>query len=112
MRKVTATALLGIGLIALATSHLALAQDSAESSAFTITLLGTGSPPPSIERFGPSTLVEVGNQRLVFDAGRGVTIRLSQAGVPLASVTAVLGPMTVTTRFPFSCNGCVPKETI
>ena len=27
---------------------------------FRLTLRGTGAPPPSLERFGPSTLVEVG----------------------------------------------------
>ena len=73
MQKSTASVLLGVWLTALATNGPALAQDNAEASRFTVTLLGTGSPPPSIERFGPSTLVEVGNQRLVFDAGRGVT---------------------------------------
>ena len=38
---------------------------------FRVTLLGTGAPPPSIERFGPSTLVEVGREKFIFDAGRG-----------------------------------------
>jgi hypothetical protein len=45
-------------------------------SDFKVTLLGTGTPGPSIDRFGPSTLVEAVNQKLLFDAGRGATIRL------------------------------------
>jgi len=43
---------------------------------FRVTLLGTGVPIPSPERFGPSTLVEAGDQKLLIDAGRGATIRL------------------------------------
>jgi ribonuclease Z len=57
---------------------------------FRVTLLGTGVPIPSPERFGPSTLIEAGGQRLLVDAGRGATIRLSQLGVPLGSIDALL----------------------
>lgn len=55
---------------------------------FSVTLLGTGSPAPSPERFGPSTLVEAGGQRLLFDMGRGVTIRLAQKGIPFGAIDA------------------------
>jgi ribonuclease Z len=54
----------------------------------TVTLLGTGSPIPSPDRFGPSTLVEAGGVRLVFDIGRGAPIRLWQKQVPLGSINA------------------------
>lgn len=57
--------------------------------ALKVTLLGTGNPRPSIDRFGPSILVEAGQQYLLFDCGRGATIRLSQAGVPFSSVSAL-----------------------
>ena len=33
--------------------------------------------------------MEAGSQRLLFDAGRGVTIRLNQLGIPMREVTAV-----------------------
>src|ERR1043166_72746 len=46
-----------------------------------VTLLGTGSPLPVMERFGPSILVEAGDQKFLFDAGRGVLQRLRQADV-------------------------------
>ena len=46
-----------------------------------IILLGTGTPRPSIERFGSATLVSAGGKYFLFDAGRGVTIRLHQAGI-------------------------------
>mgnify|MGYP003337609053 CR=1 FL=1 len=53
-------------------------------------ILGTGTPIPVPDRFGPSTLVEAGNQKLLFDAGRGASIRLNQLGVPIGSVDALL----------------------
>lgn len=51
-----------------------------------ITLLGTGAPVPSIERFGPSILVEAGGQRLLFDCGRGASQRLWQLKIPLGQI--------------------------
>src|SRR6476660_4155104 len=48
-----------------------------------VTLLGTGNPRPVMNRFGPSILVEAGNQKLLFDCGRGVTQRLYQIGTPV-----------------------------
>lgn len=56
---------------------------------FKVTLLGTGSPVPSMRRFGPGTLVQVNGQDLVFDAGRGVTQRLFQLKMKLGDVDAV-----------------------
>ena len=35
---------------------------------FRVTLLGTGAPPPLLGRFGPSTLIEAGDQKFIFDA--------------------------------------------
>src|SRR5262245_44823027 len=64
----------------------------------TVTLLGTGSPIPEPGRLGPAspqdrmnamTLVRAGPELLLFDAGRGVVERLSQAGVKGADITAV-----------------------
>jgi ribonuclease Z len=46
-----------------------------------VTLLGTGTPFPDPERFGSAILVEVAGKKLLFDCGRGVVIRLTQAGV-------------------------------
>ena len=51
-----------------------------------VTLLGTGTPTPIIDRFGPSTLIEAGSEKLVFDCGRGCPIRLQQKGVRLGEV--------------------------
>jgi ribonuclease Z len=53
---------------------------------FRVTLLGTGTPIPSAERFGPCTLVEAGPAKLLIDAGRGAVIRLSQLNVPIGRI--------------------------
>jgi ribonuclease Z len=53
-----------------------------------VTLLGTGHPFPVMDRFGPSTLVEAGREKLLIDCGRGATQRLWQLGIPLSGVTA------------------------
>src|SRR5882724_6703400 len=63
---------------------------SADPNEFRVTLLGTGSPAPSLKRFGPSVLVQAGSKNLLFDCGRGVTQRLPQAGVRLGALDAVL----------------------
>lgn len=51
---------------------------SAVCQSFTVTLLGTGNPRPTVTRFGPSILVQAGGQNLLFDCGRGATMRLYQ----------------------------------
>jgi ribonuclease Z len=51
-----------------------------------VTLLGTGTNAPIVDRFGPSTLIEAGAEKLVFDCGRGRPIRLQQNGVRLGEV--------------------------
>jgi len=60
------------------------------SDNFRVTLLGTGTPIPRPDRFGPSTLVEASDQVLLIDAGRGATIRLYQLGVPMGRIDALL----------------------
>ena len=54
-----------------------------------VTLLGTGGPPPLIDRFGPSTLVEAGSEKFLFDAGRGAMQRLFQLGIPFADINGL-----------------------
>ncbi|AHD21164.1 ribonuclease Z [Rhodococcus pyridinivorans SB3094] len=65
------------------------AADAPAEGEMRVTLLGTGSPVPSTERYGMSTLVQANGLNLVFDAGRGATVRLTQAGVPVGQVDAV-----------------------
>jgi len=81
-------AILAGSLAALAVAIPAARPVFAADSRFRVTLLGTGTPVPSAERFGFSTLVEAGDQKLVFDFGRGVTIRLAQMGIPFGKINA------------------------
>jgi ribonuclease Z len=57
---------------------------------FRVTLLGTGVPIPSPDRFGPCTLVEAGEQKFLLDAGRGATIRLNQLKLPIGRIDVQL----------------------
>src|SRR3977135_1015368 len=50
---------------------------------FRVTLLGTGTPVPSPDRFGPCTLVEAGDLKFLIDAGRGAPIRVYQIQLPV-----------------------------
>jgi ribonuclease Z len=55
----------------------------------TVTLLGTGTPQPIMERFGPSILVRAGGQSLLFDAGRGCLQRLRQIDLSYDKINAL-----------------------
>ena len=66
-----------------------IALNNAQGQIIRITLLGTGSPQPVMERFGPSILVEAGEQKFIFDAGRGVLQRLRQADVKYKDIQGV-----------------------
>lgn len=54
-----------------------------------VTLLGTGTPLPVMERFGPSILIEAGEQKFLFDAGRGTLQRLTQINVKYREIQGV-----------------------
>lgn len=84
-RRVAAFGLLLSGLLG---APLVQAQPVAADE-FRVTLLGTGSPAPSMRRFGPGVLVQAGGKTLLFDAGRGGTQRLMQLGLPLGKVDAL-----------------------
>ena len=77
-------------IVMVASAHLlfAMAPSRADSD-FKVTLLGTGTPIPNKDRFGPSTLVEAGDLKLLFDAGRGVPIRLQQLNIPGGKISAL-----------------------
>lgn len=54
-----------------------------------VTLLGTGTPQPLMERFGPSILVQAGSETLLFDAGRGCLQRLRQLNLSYDKIDAL-----------------------
>jgi len=86
--QVLTVSLLALGMVAL-TTPARVASD------FVVTLLGTASPAPRPGRMGPSTLVIVNSQRLLFDAGRGATIRLWQMRVPIGSLDATFLTLSI-----------------
>ncbi len=61
----------------------------ANKSGIKVTLLGTGTPQPLMERFGPSILVQAGSETLLFDAGRGCLQRLRQVNVSYDKINAL-----------------------
>ena len=69
------------GVVGIVLALTALAPATAAGQEIKVTLLGTGSPPPVMNRFGPSILVEAGGGKFLFDAGRGALQRLAQLGV-------------------------------
>lgn len=76
-----------------ADTHLAIPSGSggtpsAPGDSLTVVLLGTGvGPPVNLQQFGASTLVVAGGERFLFDCGRGATLRLAQAGIPIGSLS-------------------------
>jgi ribonuclease BN (tRNA processing enzyme) len=46
-----------------------------------IILLGTGGPRPDPRRMATTTLIRLGEENILIDAGRGVMVQLSKAGV-------------------------------
>jgi ribonuclease Z len=62
---------------------------TAPAQTFKVTLLGTGSPQPRMDRFGPSILVEAGDKKLLFDCGRGAAQRIEQLRIPFREIDAL-----------------------
>lgn len=67
-------------------SLILVAASPLQGQSMKVTLLGTGRPDPAIDRFGPATLVEAGNQTLLFDCGRGASQRMWQLKMPLSKI--------------------------
>lgn len=78
-----------LGQAALVLAMLAFGSPQARAQEIRVTLLGTGSPAPALNRFGPSILVEAGPDKFLFDAGRGAFQRLAQAKVRWQDIDAV-----------------------
>jgi ribonuclease Z len=76
-------------IVSLVACTLSISAEAQTPQTVQVTLLGTGSPTLSAERMGPCTLVETGSEKLLFDAGRGCTIRLAQVRVPWRDLTQV-----------------------
>jgi len=75
--------------IEFALCFICIALSNIQGQTIKVTLLGTGSPVPVMERFGPSILVEAGEQKFLFDAGRGALQRLTQCKVKYKDIHGV-----------------------
>lgn len=64
----------------LAAAFAAAGATSLVAQELRVTFLGTGAPRPSFERYGPSILVEAGDQRLLVDPSWGLRERIMQVG--------------------------------
>lgn len=63
---------------------------AADQPSIKVTLLGTGAGPVvRVNRYQTTTLVEAGGEKLLFDCGRGVLLRMVEAQIPMESVTKV-----------------------
>lgn len=65
----------------------------------TVTITGTGVPHLSPGRAGPGVLVECGDVRLQFDAGRATALRLIEAGCARTNSPRCSLPTTTPTTF-------------
>ena len=82
VRKISGFLAVALALLVIGAAPVA-AQDKPD---FQVIMLGVGTPPPFMNRFGPATLVIAGDKYLLFDAGRGVTQRLWQDKIPLGRI--------------------------
>ncbi len=78
-------------VVAIVSASLCAAQrpsDAPSNVRIKVTLLGTA-PGPVVRtgRYQTTTLVEAGEEKLLFDCGRGVLLRLVEAGIPTEKVT-------------------------
>lgn len=73
----------------LALTSIAVLALAAPAQTLKVTLLGTGSPQPRMDRFGPSILVEAGDKKLLFDCGRGVAQRIEQLRIAFTDIDAL-----------------------
>ena len=65
------------------------ARQSENTSVVRVRMLGTGGPRPDPMRAGPATLIQIGNENLLFDTGRGVVTQMVRAGIALESLKDV-----------------------
>lgn len=65
-------------------------RDQADERALTVTLLGSGSPTPTLSRCHPAAIVSWGDTNVLVDAGDGVVAQLLRSGVRPSTVEHVV----------------------
>lgn len=76
-------------LLFLIANMLSPISQAAQLSGLRVILLGTGGPELSPHRMGYATLVEAGDQRLLFDAGRGALQRIYESRIDPVTISCV-----------------------
>jgi ribonuclease Z len=79
--------LIAVAVAALLPGAALRGQPSSTPSA--IVLLGTGTPAPNPNAFGPATAIVAGDRVFLVDAGAGVTRRMTAAHLPVTDLTAL-----------------------
>ena len=64
-------------------------ESAGTEKAIRVTLLGTGTPVLDLARQHSSILVEIGEEKLLFDCGRGVTMQLARMNIPSKQINIV-----------------------
>ncbi len=67
-----------------------LAAKAEDKPDFEVILVGTGTPPPLMHRFGPATLVRVAGKTFLIDAGRGATQMMWRKKIPFGKLTSLI----------------------
>jgi len=78
--------MLRLGLIVFAFGFLGMSQSKAQGDTIKVTLLGTGTPQLNARRMSYSTLVEAGEEVLMFDAGRAAMLQAKKSGANLKNL--------------------------
>ncbi len=66
-----------------------MSVDDRGDAPLTVTLLGSGSPTPSLVRCHPAAVVSWGERHVLVDAGDGVVAQLLKSGIPTGSIEHV-----------------------
>ena len=54
-----------------------------------VTIIGCGTPTPLPDRFGSSYVVNIGDEKLLFDCGPATTWKLARAGIKTTEIDDV-----------------------
>lgn len=95
MQKLSHDTVVAVALLALIVLILPCVSAS-QSTTTKVVLLGTGTPRPSTDRFGPSTAIVVGDRAYLVDFGPGVVRRAAAAA---AQGTSALEPSKIAVAF-------------
>ena len=69
--------------------YYSIFKGGTELETLTLTLLGTGSPKPNLERSGPAQVITIDNMPVLIDCGEGTVRQLMEAGMNPADIQYV-----------------------